>query len=212
MAVTAPPELDRSTRRRHAILDAATRLFLENGFAGTSMDEIAAQAGASKQTLYKHFSDKEGLFSAIVMATVNDASDEVAAALQQLADSGDLEADLRGLARRQLELVMQPRILQLRRLVIAEAGRFPALGRSFYERGPGRTIAGLAATFATLATAGKLRLQDPELAAAQFNWLVMSIPLNHAMLLGDDVRPSDAELEGYARDGVRTFLAAYGVG
>jgi TetR/AcrR family transcriptional regulator, mexJK operon transcriptional repressor len=212
MAVTAPPELDRSTRRRHAILDAATRLFLENGFAGTSMDEIAAQAGASKQTLYKHFSDKEGLFSAIVMATVNDASDEVAAALQQLADSGDLEADLRGLARRQLELVMQPRILQLRRLVIAEAGRFPALGRSFYERGPGRTIAGLAATFAKLAAAGKLRLKDPELAAAQFNWLVMSIPLNQAMLLGDDVRPSDAELEGYARDGVRTFLAAYGVG
>jgi TetR/AcrR family transcriptional regulator, mexJK operon transcriptional repressor len=212
MAVTAPPELDRSTRRRHAILDAATRLFLENGFAGTSMDEIAAQAGASKQTLYKHFSDKEGLFSAIVMATVNDASDEVAAALQQLADSGDLEADLRGLARRQLELVMQPRILQLRRLVIAEAGRFPALGRSFYERGPGRTIAGLAATFAKLAAAGKLRLKDPELAAAQFNWLVMSIQLNQAMLLGDDVRPSDAELEGYARDGVRTFLAAYGVG
>jgi AcrR family transcriptional regulator len=206
----SPADLDRSARRRRAILDAATRLFLKNGYAGTSMDEIAAQAGASKQTLYKHFADKEGLFSSIVMGTVNEASDEVSAALQQLPDSGDIEADLLGLARRQLKLVLQPRILQLRRLVTAEAGRFPALGRSFYERGPGRTIAGLAAAFAQLADAGKLRVEDPELCAAQFNWLIMSIPLNQAMLLGEDNLPTEAELERYASAGVRTFLAAYG--
>jgi TetR/AcrR family transcriptional regulator, mexJK operon transcriptional repressor len=206
----SPADLDRSSRRRHAIIDAATRLFLSNGYAGTSMDEIAALAGASKQTLYKHFVDKERLFSSIVMSTVNEASDEVYAALQQLPDSGDIEADLNYLARRQLELVMQPRILQLRRLVTAEAGRFPALGRSFYERGPGRTIAGLAAAFAQLGAAGKLRVEDPELAAGQFNWLVMAIPLNRAMLLGEDDLPPAAELDRYAGDGVRTFLAAYG--
>jgi TetR/AcrR family transcriptional repressor of mexJK operon len=205
----SPADLDRSSRRRRAILDAASRLFLENGYSGTSMDEIAALAGASKQTLYKHFDDKETLFSSIVMGTVNEVSDEVYAALQQLADSGDVESDLRDLARRQLKLVMQPRILQLRRLVIAEAGRFPALGRSFYEQGPGRTIAGLATAFERLGAAGKLRVEDAGLAAAQFNWLVMSIPLNAAMLLGDEDRPSEAELDRYASDGVRTFMAAY---
>ena len=76
-------------------------------------------------------------------------------------DSGDLEADLRDLARRQLALVMQPRLMQLRRLVIAEAARFPELGRTFYEQGPGRTIAALAATFERLAARGLLDVDDP---------------------------------------------------
>ena len=86
-------------------------------------------------------------------------------------------------------MVMQPRILQLRRLVIGEAGRFPELGRAFYEQGPGRTIAALATAFEQLAARGVLQLDDPRIAAAHFNWLVMSIPLNRAMFLGEDSRP-----------------------
>jgi TetR/AcrR family transcriptional regulator, mexJK operon transcriptional repressor len=70
-----------------------------------------------------------------------------------LQDSGDVQADLRDLARRQLAGVMQPRLLQLRRLVIAEADRFPELGGTFYARGPQRTITALAATFERLAIA-----------------------------------------------------------
>jgi len=106
-------------------------------------------------------------------------------------------------------LVIQPRILQLRRLVIGEAGRFPELGRTFYEQGPGRTIAALATVFARLAERGVLQLDDPQLAAAHFNWLVMSIPLNRAMFLGDDEPPGRTELNRYADAGVRAFLAAY---
>jgi TetR/AcrR family transcriptional repressor of mexJK operon len=104
---------------------------------------------------------------------------------------------------------MQPRILQLRRLVIGEAGRFPELGRTVYEQGPGRTIAALATVFERLADQGVLQPGDPLLAAAHFNWLVMSIPLNRAMLLGDDEPPAAAELNRYADAGVRAFLAAY---
>ena len=126
-----------------------------------------------------------------------------------LADSGDVEADLRELARRELALVLQPRVLQLRRLVIGEAARFPELGRTFYEQGPGRTIAALAAAFERLAARGVLQLDDPLLAAAHFNWLVLSIPLNRAMLLGTDEPASAAELDRYADAGVRVFLAAY---
>ena len=153
------------------------------------MDEIAALAGVSKQTVYKHFADKESLFSEIVTSAVSDAADPVHDEVLRLEDTGDMEADLRGLARQLLASVIQPRILQLRRLVIAEAGRFPELGRTFYEQGPGRTIAALATVFERLAARGALQLDDPQLAAAHFNWLVMSIPLNQAMFLGQDEAP-----------------------
>jgi hypothetical protein len=63
--------------------------------------------------------------------------------------------------------------------------------------------------FERLASRGRLELDDPRLAAAHFNWLVMSIPLNQAMLLGEDKPASPAELNRYADAGVRTFLAAH---
>jgi TetR/AcrR family transcriptional regulator, mexJK operon transcriptional repressor len=199
----------RSTRKRRAILEAATAVFLRNGYLGTSMDEIAALAGVSKQTVYKHFADKERLFVEIVTSTVDEISDSVHEEVLSIADSGEIEADLRDLAHRQLARVMQPRLLQLRRLVIGEASRFPELGATFYERGPRRTIAALATTFERLAARGVLRVEDPDLAAAQFNWLIMSAPINQAMLLGSDKTPTSARLQRYADDGVRTFLAAY---
>ena len=200
----------RSTRKRRAILEAATAVFLRNGYLGTSMDEIAALAGVSKQTVYKHFADKKRLFVEIVTSTVDEISDPVHDEVLSIADSGDIEADLRDLAHRQLARVMQPRLLQLRRLVIGEASRFPALGRTFYERGPGRTIAALAIAFKGLAIRGVLQLEDPELAAAHFNWLIMSAPLNQAMLLGSDEPPTRADINRHADSGVRIFLAAYG--
>jgi TetR/AcrR family transcriptional regulator, mexJK operon transcriptional repressor len=209
---TPRDELDderRSTRKRRAILDAATTVFLSNGYVGTSMDEIAALARVSKQTVYKHFADKERLFSEIVTATVDEIANPNYDDVVNLRDTGDVERDLRAVARRQLRAVMQPRLLQLRRLVIGEAGRFPQLGRLFYERGPGRTIDALATVLERLASRGALELDDPRLAAAHFNWLVMSVPLNQAMLLGTDKPATRAELDRYADAGVTAFLAAY---
>jgi TetR/AcrR family transcriptional regulator, mexJK operon transcriptional repressor len=174
------------------------------------MDEIAALASVSKQTVYKQFSDKESLFTEIVISTVNEVSEPVYDVVINLQDSGDVEVDLRDLARRQLAGVMQPRLLQLRRMVIGEAGRFPELGRAFYERGPQRTIAALATAFERLADRGILQLDDPHLAATHFNWLIMSAPVNQAMLCGDADLPASAELDRYTDAGVRVFLAAYG--
>lgn len=202
-------ETGRSARKRRAILQAATATFLRSGYAGTSMDEIAALAAVSKQTVYKHFADKETLFAEVVRTTVGEVSDPVHEAVSRLDDTGDVDADLRALARRQLGLVMQPRLMQLRRLVIAEAPRFPELGRVFYEQGPARTIAALAAAFERLAERGVLQFHDPQLAATQFNWLVMAAPLNKAMLLGLDDSPEGAELDHWAQTGVATFLAAH---
>jgi TetR/AcrR family transcriptional regulator, mexJK operon transcriptional repressor len=200
----------RSTGKPGMILEAATTLFLRNGYRGTSMDDVAALAGVSKQTVYKHFADKESLFSEIVSSTVDEVSEPVHREVRKLEDTGDVEADLRDLARRQLSAVMQPRLLQLRRLVIGEVGRFPEAGRIFYERGPERAVATLAAALERLAARGVLRVDDPILAASHFNWLTMAYPMSRAMLVGDDDAPTPGELDRYAETGVRVFLAAYG--
>ena len=104
---------------------------------------------------------------------------------------------------------MQPRVLRLRRLVIGEAARFPELGRTFYQGGVGRTVDTLASAFDRLAERGLLHMDDSRLAAEHFNWLVVSIPLNRAMLLGDDHEMSTDDLDKFADAGVDTFLAAY---
>ena len=101
-------------------------------------------------------------------------------------------------------------MMRLRRLVIAESDRFRDLGRVFYEQGPARTIDALAEALAKLADAGQLRIDDPRVAAAQLNWLVMSEPLNEAMLLGLDAAPPPEDLDRWAATGVATFLAAFG--
>jgi TetR/AcrR family transcriptional regulator, mexJK operon transcriptional repressor len=200
----------RTARKRRAILDAATTLFLREGYLATSMDQIAAAASVSKQTVYKQFADKQSLFREIVTGTVEEISDPVSQQIASLRGSGDLDADLRDLARALLAQVIQPRVMQLRRLVIGEAGRFPELGRLFYERGPGRTIDALATAFESLAARGALRPGDPRLAAEHFNWLVMSTALNRVMLCGDAELPGPAGLGRYADAGARAFLAAYG--
>jgi TetR/AcrR family transcriptional regulator, mexJK operon transcriptional repressor len=200
----------RSAQKRRAILEAGTVLFLRDGYLATSMDEIASAAGVSKQTVYTQFGDKESLFCKIVADVVDEVADPMSAEIARLADTKNLALDLRRLAHRLLAQVVQPRVMQLRRLVIGEAGRFPELGGLFYERGPGRTIEGLATTFERLAAKGALVLSDPKLAAAHFNWLVMSIPVNRLMFLGDEHLPNAAEMKRYAEEGVRAFLAAYG--
>jgi TetR/AcrR family transcriptional regulator, mexJK operon transcriptional repressor len=201
----------RSARKRQAILDAATEVFLRNGYLGASMDAAAARAGVSKQTVYKHFADKKRLFSAVVTQAVAAAGNPVHEQVLNLgSDSADLDAELRGVARQLLHRVMHPEILQLRRLVIGEAGRFPELGRIFYEQGHGRTVAALATAFERLHAQGRLQAGDAPRAAAHFTWLVLSIPLNRAMLLGDDQPPQSTDIDRYADDAVDAFLGAYG--
>lgn len=205
-----PATSTRSSGKRRAILDAATGIFLRGGFLGTNMDEIAARSGVSKQTVYKHFASKEALFVEIVSSMTDEAGDIVRDEVATLDDSGDVAEYLLDYACRQLTIVMTPRIMQLRRLVIGEVGRFPELARVLYERGPQRAVAALAALFEELARRGVLAVEDPAMAASHFNWLIMSAPLNQAMLLGDAAIPKPAELRRHAREGVRVFLAAYG--
>jgi TetR/AcrR family transcriptional repressor of mexJK operon len=200
----------RSARKRRAIIEAATTLFLRNGYQGTSMDDIAAAAAVSKQTVYKNFADKERLFSEIVLGVTGNAERFVGVVAETLRETQDLEKDLRDLARRYLASVLQPEVLQLRRLVIGEAGRFPDLARSYYKRAPERVLAALADSLQGLAERGLLQLDDPALAAQHFAFLILSVPLDRAMFLRFEESFTAADLERFADAAVRVFLAAYG--
>jgi TetR/AcrR family transcriptional repressor of mexJK operon len=205
----AGEDTGRSAQKRKAILDAATDVFLASGYLGTNMDEIAALSGVSKQTVYKHFSSKEALFIEIVTSMSNQAGDRVRSE-PMVFEGGDLTAFLEDYALRQLTVVVTPRLMQLRRLVIGEVSRFPDLARALYEAGPKRAMTSLAELFGQLGKRGLLKVDDPWTAASHYNWLVMSEALNAVMLLGDAAIPPRAQLQRYARDGVRVFLAAYG--
>ena len=200
----------RSAQKRQAILDAATEVFLQKGYLATNMDEIAALAAVSKQTVYKNFPGKEILFVAIVRNVTDRAADRVHNDMPDLAEGEDVADYLRRYAERQLAIVLTPRVMQLRRLVIGEVGRFPDLARALFEGGPGRAMAAMAVLFERLAARGLLAIEDPAVAASQFNWLIMGEPVNRAMLLGDEAIPTPEALRRHAEGGVRVFLAAYG--
>ncbi|HLG70924.1 MAG TPA: TetR/AcrR family transcriptional regulator [Chloroflexota bacterium] len=202
-------ETGRTARKRTAIIEAATELFLMQGYEGTSMDQVAAQAAVSKQTVYKQFADKDSLFAEVILGLSGTAEAFIDAVSELLGNPKDLERALKQLARRYLQTLMQPRVLQLRRLLIGQAGRFPELGATYYERVPERTVTAIATCFEQLSARGLLRVPDAILAARQFAVLVLFIPLDKALICGDNARPSASALDRLADAGVDVFLAAY---
>src|SRR6202166_2932266 len=199
----------RGARQRAAILEAAQQVFFANGFVGASMDQVAATAAVSRQTMYKHFSDKEALFREVVTNIVRARDGGIAPDFLSTGD-GPIGERLRSFARHFLKGVMQPNVLKLRRLVIGEAGRFPELGRSFYDLGPKRAAEQLAVALRESAARQGISLEDPHLAAEHLLSLILSNPLNQAMLLGDESSFTDAALDRYADAGITAFLRAYG--
>jgi TetR/AcrR family transcriptional repressor of mexJK operon len=199
----------RAARKRVQIQRAAVGPFLQHGYAGTGIDDIAAAARISKQTLYKHFANKEELFLSIIHDTVGEVLDELFHRIDaRLEEVANLEEELLALASRYIKLIMRPELLALRRLVIGEAARFPEIGDVWWREGPARFTGELAPQLKRLANDGQLTLDDPVLAAAHFNWLILSIPMNAAMFCpGREF--SQEELDHHAAAGVRVFLAAY---
>jgi TetR/AcrR family transcriptional repressor of mexJK operon len=198
-------------RSRAAAQEAARTLFLRQGYAGTTMDEIAAQAGLTKRTLYNNYADKAELFTAIV-ADVTTYAEAFARGLHEAfaadIDAGNLGSRLDQLGQRLALSIVRPEVVALRRLLIGESREFPALARKYYDRAPGQVLAALAAGFARLDRAGLLRIRQPRRAAAQFAYLVVGAPLDRAMLVG--TLPPRQEVVAGAKAGVETFLARYG--
>ncbi len=210
-AVVEPERRPRAGRLTSggAIREAATKLFLEKGYQGTSMDEIAAMAQVSKQSIYTHFANKEALFADLVMANAERVEEFIGTIGPTLTEAGSLDNGLRQLARRYLGFVARPDALRLRRLIIGEASRFPELAREYYDRVPGRVYEALAAAFGNLQGGGLPRLDDPMVAAQHFAWLTLGLPLDRGMFhpIGSAMKKVDRDR--LADSAVRVFLAAY---
>ena len=209
-AASRPLAGGRTAAKRRAILAAAREVFVEAGYLGASMDAVAARATVSKVTVYKHFADKHRLFVAAVTGAIEEAEERTRALVDRLAESVDVEADLRAFARQHVADVTQPHLIRMRRMLIAEATRFPELARAWHRAGPERAHATLAVQIERLTRRGLLRAADPLLAAQQLNYLILSVPVNEAMFTGRDSPYPRRQLQRYADEAVRVFMAAYG--
>lgn len=209
----AGPRADdpRVVRSRAAVVEAARALFLRKGYAGTTMEEVAALAGLTKRTLYNNYADKEALFTEI-LTEVMAYAEAFARGLHEEFTVGVTAANLHDtlddLGRRLALGIMRPEVVALRRLLIGEAREFPTLGATYFDRAPGQVLEALASGFDHLGRVGLLRVADPKLAAAQFAYLVVGAPLDRAMLVG--TVPPREQVIACAREGVQTFLARHG--
>ncbi len=201
--------LGRSARKRATILSAGRELFLSNGYQGTSVDQIAASAEVSKQTVYKHFGDKQELLLAIVNEALESSVSPFLDRIAELAGTADLEADLTALAGDYLSQVLQEPVVQLRRLVVGEANRVPALAQLYYEQAPARTLAAFADCFAALHNRGLLHAPEPALAAEHFAFLIVGRCIDQALFCGAQQVLARIDVDTYVRAGVKVFLAAY---
>ncbi|MGE2720186.1 TetR/AcrR family transcriptional regulator [Mycolicibacterium celeriflavum] len=201
--------LGRSAQKRSSILSAGMALFLGNGYQGTSMDQVAATAEVSKQTVYKHFRDKQELLQAIVDEALDSTVTPFLGRVAALADTSALEADMMALAADYLRAVLQERVVQLRRLVIGEANRMPALAREYYDRAPKRVIAQFAECLARLHDRGLLSVPQPDSAAEHFAFLVVGRCIDQALFCGGPKVLADIDVDAYAAAATRVFLAGY---
>jgi AcrR family transcriptional regulator len=205
MNVETRPRLDRDGRRE-AILDVAAEVFMEVGYSAASMSMIAACVGGSKGTLYNYFKSKEELFEAYIVrqcAWTQEVMDEL------YSQGVDVRVALMELGRTLLRFVLSGIGLRNFILVIAEAGRSPAIGRLFYDAGPRRGGARLAEYIAKSVKEGRLRPCDPEAAANQFIGLCQN-RLMKARLCNAIPEPTEIEIETEVAAAVETFMAAYG--
>ena len=177
------------------MLDAATTLFLRDGYGATSLEAVAAAAGVSKRTLYARFAGKADLLRVVVARLVARWLPAFDTGLDR---ASGLEAALLAAARVMLATALVPEALALHRLVVAEIGRFPELARVLQESGAG---IGLERLTGVLERAG---IAEPAWAAEQFMVLVLSVPQRRALGLG---RPLDeAGQADWAARAVALFL------
>ena len=200
--------MTKSDMKRRAILDAAYRLFREQGFERTSIDEITARVGGSKATIYSHFASKEELFVECMMAAIENY---MSGTLKHLDVSrADPHPALSAFGRSVLEFLCSPEQLEVRRLMIAEAAR-SGTGKLLFEK-----ITALRTQVAAFLSAymamGKLRRDDPHLAADHLGALLEAEILEPLLLQVRQDSPNRHETALAARRAVSAFLRAYAPG
>jgi TetR/AcrR family transcriptional repressor of mexJK operon len=204
-SVRGRPPTEEVAARAERLLDVATEVFLEQGFKGASMSEIARRAGASKQTLYARYPSKAALFAALVERKASHLFE----AIGPLGEGRSLRDTLVHCGSSLLELIVSKDARGVHRVVIAECVEFPELGEIFWERGPGRTRAMLASYLRAQQKLGNIQCGDPEQAVEVFLGLLVSGATLRAWLgLPPTFAKTPAQRKAWANFAVDTFLSA----
>jgi len=189
MKKTKSVERELSAEKTNAILDGAMQEFLANGYAATSMDKVAAAAGVSKATVYSHFQDKQGLFTALVQRLA--CKKEIFSLEKLQSVQGDPASFLRRYAIGMLDNVADdPQILTFLRIIIGESGRFPELARAFVQNIEKPTLELLSQYFASHP---ELQLPDPEVAARMFVGTLVHFVILRDVLNSGDIVPMERD-------------------
>ena len=193
------PRRKRQAEKRATLLEAAVLVFLTEGYAGTSMQAVADRAGVSKMTLYRHFEGKEELFLAVFFEQCMRSRDR--ATVEPARDAPEATAVLEEFARGFVRAFTDPGALALFRMLIGEAGRFPQLGKAFYEHGPRQEIADIEVILSGLLPSEVVRGR-----AQAFFYLALG-DAYHQLLLGCFPDESSADvLEAQIREAARLVL------
>ncbi len=208
MGVTLERQRTLSERKHGDILAAASALFLRQGYRGTSMDEVATAAKVSKQTVYKHFADKEDLFRAIVADSTPRSGAIVAGVEAAYASgAGGAERALERTARALIDGALLPEATALRRLAIAEAEQFPDLAAAYYGAGPLTGVGAIMGVLAQARDGGAPLPTDLATAAHDFAHVAVSGLIDLALFFPSQVVP-DAVRAERARAAVAVVLRA----
>ena len=187
---------------RDRLLDAALKLFLENGFGSVSLETIAREAHVSMRTLYNHFEGKAGLFGAVIKRY----SDPFISALSEESALDDHpEQALISFAKQFIEGITRPEVLRIRAIMMGESLRFPDLATQFYEQGPQRTLIHLENFFFRHQHAGNFIALDPHILADHFLSGLRNERIQK-LQLGLEVTPTVNEIDCWVRQSTSLFL------
>ena len=195
----------RKGRKFDQVLEGARTVFLRQGFEGASVDEIARDAGVSKATLYSYFPDKQSLFLGVITSDCqSQASNAMAGEILQR----PVPEVIHAIAHSFVTFFLTGGALQMFRLCVAESGRFPELGKAFYESGPKNSQDQIVAYLESPRARAELDIADSYVAADQLLQLCRT-DLMLKLLFGVVDQASSEEIDHIAAEAVAMFLARY---
>ncbi len=203
---TSPAPIPRGEKRRLEIAIIAERVFFETGFSDTTMQAIAARAGASKETLYRHFGSKEELFAEIVACRARSFLEDLDARFEQPGTVADV---LRALGINILEAMTGEDAVSLCRIVVSESPRNPELGAIFMTAGPDRVRSRLIEFLGAAHDRGELNCPDPDCAARIFLGAVMTSYHLSQLVLRDPPVLTRARVRSHVDEIVAMFMGRY---
>jgi len=188
------------------IVDAATQLFVELGFQATTMEKVAQRAKISKLSIYRHFENKEALFSAAIAAHCHQF------APQALIDNvkGSAADQLLAVGSFLLRTLLSPEVRNVEAMIVADKTNQRSLSKLHYEAGPAYVIAQIEDLLRQLHASAALNVPDPRGSARLFAALIKGSDLLTIARFDEATAEDDHEIESYCRSAVAMFIAAHG--